>query len=218
MPWFISNNTSILTDDMENSRLDDPAAVEAMQFANDLIFKYKCTPVMESGTDVIQLFASGRVAMVGGWQALFPQFQESGFTDFDIQVWPANQKDASRTIVGMGGIGISQLSKNKDLAWELLKELTSKETIQALADKGASIPSRKSAGNSETFLSFTNNAKILYEGAYTGTPMPAPKNFPEMEQIFMRHFDTMMNSEMDVTADMDATHTELQAAMEEATK
>lgn len=216
MPWLITNGASILDESMENSALNTPEAIEAMQFVNDLNFKYKCSPVLEAGTDVIQLFAAGRIAMIGGWQGLFPTFQQTGFKDYDVQVWPANKEDVSRTIVGMGGMGITASSPNKDLAWELLKELTSRETIQALADQGAAIPCRQSAGTSETFLSYAPNAEIMYEGAYTGTPMPASKNFPEVEQIFLRNFDTMMNSEMDVTAQMELLHEELQAAMDAA--
>ncbi len=209
-PWFLTNGTSPLTPDWGQSNLNDPKAVEAIKFVHDLVHVHKVSPAVE-GTDPANLFATGKVAMTGFGHWPIQNFIASNFRDFDVQYWP--RKVAATTVYGVGGWGISSNSPNKALAWELIKELSGKETSQAIADAGAAIPGLRSVAASESFLKFPANSKIWYESLNDAKPVPSPANFNEYETIFMRHYSEIMSGGVTPEAGMQAAHEELSTAM-----
>ena len=209
-PWMLTNGTTQLTTGWVDSNLNDPKVVEAMTFVHDLVHVHKVSPAVE-GANNDQLFASGKIAM-GGWGHWPIQgFIGNNFRDFDVQYWP---KKASQThVFGVGGWGVAKDSKNAALAWELIKELTSKETIQASAEAGVAIPARRSVAESAAFLKFPANSKIYYDTLKDTKPVPSPANFNEVETIFMRHMGEIMSGSTTPEAGMKAAHEELAAAM-----
>jgi multiple sugar transport system substrate-binding protein len=149
---------------------------------------------------------------MGGWGHWpIQSFLTNDFKDFDVQYWPRNKKGTS--VHGVGGWGIYAESKNKELAWELIKELTSKETIQATAEVGVAIPARRSTAYSEEFLKFPANSKIYYDSLQDTRPVPSPANFNEFETIFMRHVGEIFAGTVTPEAGLAAAHEELGAAM-----
>ena len=210
-PWFLTGTGSgSLTDDWTKSNLNDPGAVEAMQFVYDLVYKHKVSPTIE-GTDNTQLFSAGKMAMTGFGHWPIQSYMANKFTDYDVQYWP--RKKAATSVFGVGGWGIPTASKNPALAWEVIKELASLETMQATADAGVAIPARRSVAESAAFIKNPPNAKIFYGCLKDAKPVPAPSNFAEVEQIFMRHFTEMMSNSVQPAEAMAAAHTELSAAM-----
>ena len=148
-PWLLTNDTYQLDELWTKSNLDDPAVVESVQFVHDLVHEHGVSPAVE-GTDNNNLFVSGRLAMSGWGHWPIQGFIANDFKDFDVQYWPGNKKSTS--VFGVGGWGISKETPHSDIAWELIKELTSVETIQATADVGVAIPARRSVAESEAFL------------------------------------------------------------------
>lgn len=209
-PWLLTNSTYQLNDDWTQSNLDDPKVVESVQFVHDLVHVHGVSPAVE-GTDTTNLFVSGRLAMSGWGHWPIQGFLANDFKDFDVQYWPRNT--AATSVFGVGGWGISSETPHSDLAWELIKELTSKETIQATADVGVAIPARRSVAESEAFLALPPNAKIFYESLNDTKPVASPANFNELETIFMRHMGEIMSGAVEPEAGMNAAHEELSAAM-----
>ena len=209
-PWMLTNGTTQLTTGWVDSNLNDPKVVEAMAFVHDLVHVHKVSPAVE-GANNDQLFPAGKIAM-GGWGHWpIQNFITANFRDFDVQYWP---KRASQThVFGVGGWGVAKDSKNAALAWELIKELTSKTTIQASADAGVAIPARRSVAESASFLKFPANSKIYYDTLKDTKPVPSPANFNEVESIFMRHMGEIMSGATKPEAGMKAAHEELSAAM-----
>lgn len=208
--WWLTNDTYQLNDEWTESNLDDPKMTEAVQFVHDLVHVHGVSPAVE-GTDNNNLFVSGRAAM-GGWGHWPIQgFYANDFRDFDVQLWPQNK--AQKTVFGVGGWGISPETPHSELSWELIKELTSKETIQATADVGVAIPARRSVAESEAFLAHPDNAEIYYASLDNTRPVASPPNFNELETIFMRHMGEVMSQTTTPEAAMVAAHEELSAAM-----
>lgn len=209
-PWLLTNSTYQLTPDWSDSNLNDPKVTEAVQFVRDLVQVHKVSPDVK-GANVDQLFAAGKLAM-GAWGHWPIQgFLSNNFRDFDVQYWP--RKTAATSVHGVGGWGIAAGSKNTALAWELIKELTSKETIQASAEAGVAIPARRSVAEGPAFLKFPQNSKIYYGSLKDSKPVPSPANFNEFETIFMRHMDEIMAGSTSPEQGMKAAHQELSAAM-----
>jgi multiple sugar transport system substrate-binding protein len=185
--------------------------LEAYSFVYDLVHTHKVAPAVE-GTDTGALFAAGKVAMSGWGHWPIQGFIKNGFRDFDVQYWP--RKTAGTSVHGVGGWGVCSQSKNKHIAWEIIKELCSKETIQATADAGVAIPARRSVAESPEFLQFPSNSKIFYGSLKDSKPVPSPANFTDVETIIMRHLGEAMSLSTSMENALKAAHTELSASME----
>ncbi len=216
IPWFLTNGTNTLTDDWTDSNLNDPKAIEAMQFVRDLVYVHKVSPMPEANVDPAKLFQAGRAAMTGFGFWTVPDYNNNEFKDFAMAKWPSN--GTSSTTFGVGGVGITSSCKNKELAWELIKEYSSKETIEYNVQFGTAVPARKSIAASDAFLNKALHANLFYDVLPTTKPVPAPANFSEMEGIFMRHFSEFMADQVSVQDAMNAAHEELSAAMKKLKK
>ena len=138
-------------------------------------------------------------------------FVSAKFSDFDVQNWP--RKRAATTVFGSGGWGLVKAGKNKDIAWELIKELNSKETVQGFATGGSSIPARRSVGESPDFLKFPANSKIFYGSVNDAKCVPAPANFADVSTTFMRYMDQIMNNSLSPADGLKKAHEETVALM-----
>jgi len=213
-PWFLTKGTYRLTPDWSDSNLTDPKVLEAVKFVHDLVHVHQVSPDVggEAGVDVnAQLFAAGKLGMSGWGHWPIQGFIQNNFRDFDVQFWP--RSTAATSVHGVGGWGISKDSQNKPLAWELIKELTSKETIQASAEAGVAIPARRSVAEGAAFLKFPSNSKIFYGSLNDSKPVEAPANFNELETIFMRYMGDIMSDASSPEEGLQAAHQELSAAM-----
>ena len=209
-PWLLTNSTYQLSDAWTKSNLADPKVIESVQFVQDLVHKHQVSPAVE-GTDNNNLFASGRLAMSGWGHWPIQGFMANDFKDFDVVYWPRNS--AGTSVFGVGGWGIGKETPHSDVAWDLIKELTSKTTIQASADAGVAIPARRSVAESESFLAFPENSGIFYGSLDDTKPVASPENFNELETIFMRHMGEVMSNTVTAEAGMVAADAELAAAM-----
>ena len=214
-PWFLTNGTYQLNDDWTDSNLDDPNFTEAMQFVQDLVWKHEVSFDVSgtgSGQSNNGLFTAGKLGMSGWGHWPIQSFIAADFETCDVQYWPGNKTHT--TVAGFGGWGISTSSEHKELAWELIKELNSLETIEATARAGVAVPARRSAAESPDFLAFPANSKIYYESLDDMKFVASPENFNELETIFMRHFGEMMANSKTAEQAMADAHQELQVAMD----
>lgn len=214
-PWWLTNDTYQLNDAWTDSNLNDPKFTEAMAFVQDLVWKHEVSFDISStggGLSNNGLFTAGRLGMSGWGHWPIQSFIEAKFETFDVQYWPGNK--THKTVHGVGGWGISTSSANKELAWELIKELSSLETIRATAAAGVAVPARRSVAESPEFIKFPANSKIYYESLNDTKPVASPENFNELETIFMRHFGEMMSKAKTPEIATAEAHTELQAAMD----
>lgn len=209
-PWLLTNSTYQLSDDWTKSNLNDPKVIEAVSFVRDLVHKHGVSPSVE-GTDTGNLFVSGRLAMSGWGHWPIQGFIANNFKDFDVQYWP--RKTAGTSVFGVGGWGLTKSTPHQELCWELIKELTSKDTIQATANAGVAIPARRSVAESKEFLAFPPNSKIYYGSLDDTKPVASPANFNELETIVMRHYGEIMSGATTAEAGMLAAHDELSTAM-----
>jgi multiple sugar transport system substrate-binding protein len=210
-PWWHTNSTATLNADWTDSNLNDPKMLESVTFVSDLVNKYGVSPSVE-GTDSFALFAAGRVAMTGAGHWPIQQWADAKL-DMDVQYWP--RKTAATTVFGSGGWGITKTTKNADIAWELIKELTSRENDIALATVGAAIPARKSATDVPEYKAYPKSSDVFYGSLADIKPIPSPANFAQVEEIFMRNLGTIMAKQVTPEQGLAAAHTELAAAMAE---
>jgi len=172
-PFLWSNGGSLL-------ELDQPEAVEALQFLTDLV-KNDYTPrdvVTVSGQgDVTQWFINAEVAMMVngnwefGWHLTEDVMQELG--DVEVATLPVPQ-EGMKPVVPFGGecFGISSnIDPAKyDLAWEFLKALASPEGMLQANIKHGGLPTRASVA--ERILAERPILKPFLEQAQYALPRP----------------------------------------------
>lgn len=190
MPWLYTNGGSTASDDLSKPTLDSEKTVEAVQFLQDLVRKYGVAPD-PSGADANSLFTASKIAMTAAPANLSATLAgDPTAPKFDILPMPKNS--VKSTVFGAAGFAIYKGSKNKDLSWELLKELASQQTQEAWAKLGTSNPTTKSAGTSEAFLSGRPHADLLYNAIEYAKPVAAPKFFTTLEPAFQRALQSVM--------------------------
>lgn len=125
------------------NKYDDPKTVEAMQFIQDLIYKYGVAPQMAAvqsmGADT--MFASGNVAMytTGNW-VLSTLKKTCGF-DWQTAVLPKGPEGRSTLVNGIGQ-SVYSGSKNKEAAWTFVKWLGSDKHEEIMGSTGTVFPSK----------------------------------------------------------------------------
>lgn len=212
-PWFLTNDTLQLSADWKKSNLDDPKMLESLQFLTDLVHKYKVAPSpgIEDNMSAEQLFTTGKLAMLSRGHWPIQTFYANDFRNFDVQYMPSKQKRTS--VFGVGGYGIMKSSPNQELAWELIKEYLSKETMNATAGAGVAIPARRSEAYSEVFLKHPENSKVYYDSINDAKAVPSPPNFGKFDTIFMRHVNLALLGGTSPEQALADAHKELSKAM-----
>jgi multiple sugar transport system substrate-binding protein len=214
-PFWYSNDTAVLKGDRRQSNLTDPKFLEAMKFVHGLVRENGVSPD-PANTDpnaVFQLFATGKIGMTGGGHWPMQFFKANNFNDFDVAPWPKNK--TQKTVFGADGWGISTKTKQKAIAWEMVKELTSAESQQQAAGLGVAIPARHSVAQSKEFLAQPEHAALFYESLRYAAPVQAPANYAEVERILMQHLSQVMAGEVKPEEALKAANEELSAAMEQ---
>ncbi|HRY09707.1 MAG TPA: sugar ABC transporter substrate-binding protein [Candidatus Nanopelagicales bacterium] len=183
MPWIYSNNASTASDDLKSPTLDSPGTVEAIQFVSDLVFKEKVAP-NPTGGDPTSLFQAGQIAMTASPANLAASLAKNPSFKYDVLPMPGNKSQTN--VFGAAGFAMYSGSKNKDLAWELLKELASQETQKMWAAGGSSNPTTTTAQKSEAFTKGKPHAELFYNQIDHAKPVAAPSFFAALDTAFQK--------------------------------
>jgi multiple sugar transport system substrate-binding protein len=153
--------------DPKQCMLNTPKTIKGLEFYLDMMYKYKVMPTpstLQAGYQ--ELFKTGKLAMYcsGIWET--PQLRKGAGFDWDVVMFPKGPDGTRGFNSGGSGYGILKWCKNKDVAWEVLKRLTSSEAQVDLAQIGLAQPAdRKLASSKAWALSKDKplNKKMLNE-------------------------------------------------------
>lgn len=209
LTYVWSNGGDLFNRDYTQCLLDQPPAVEALQFLQDLVVKDQAapTPAVMNEIGFMQLFDSGRVAMEISEPFTFAQRRKEATFTWDVGVTPAGQQGR---IPGGGGVGWGMFARtpNPDLAWEVLSELAGKKFQTIELQDGTTAPPRMSVLRSGAFLDTTKppaHASIfLDEGAYVRTD-PQPPNWAEINQAMQKELSYLWTGERNAHSVAQAT-------------
>jgi ABC-type glycerol-3-phosphate transport system substrate-binding protein len=193
---FVLSNGGGFVDNTDNPTkftLDDPKSMEAMDFRYDLIYKYHVSPDPSSlqsfnaGGGVEQMFANGQIAMMssGIWHT--PKFLMTPGLDFDVVEFPSGPTGLKGWGSGGSGFAMTKASKNKDLAWKVIQELTSPEMMAKMASTGVIQPALISVAHSDAFLKSPGapHKAILLDMPQYSHYRPFMKNWNEIMDGFV---------------------------------
>jgi multiple sugar transport system substrate-binding protein len=218
-PWwmsFIYMNGGAVLDAQGKPVFNSPAAVEAIQFYNDLVYKYHVAPSPEDyanlGTNSPDpLFAQGLVAMstTGFWGI-------GGLKDatFNWDIAPLFQNKQRATVVFGNGFGISKDCKNPEAAWKVIEFLTSVEGQTPIVTSKEDAPTNIEVLNSDAFLKQSWSTKpinmaALGESADAAFPLPLTPKWNEMNTIFDTNLGEVFANRAEVQPTMDTIQQQL---------
>jgi len=128
---------------------------DALQFIIDLDKKYNVAPSATTIKDMermdgVDMFSTGRVAMLMGRTFMLSEFRKLKRFNWDIAPVPKGKRRYSRLAVGV--MCISQTTKHPKEAWEFVKFICGKEGSYITGMSGNCVPAFKESAYSEDFL------------------------------------------------------------------
>ena len=145
--WIRANGGEFFDKDFTKCTLNEPRAVEALQFMQDLMYKYRVAPTpaqeMAAGGAGPMFINQGIVGMRIDPVSGLANHRTAQF-QWDLAVNPKGNGSAGTRVTTGGGQGwlITSASKNHEEAWTFLKHAVSSESMKEMS--GTWYPPRKS--------------------------------------------------------------------------
>lgn len=177
--WVYNNGGAVVKRDDKGVAtaiaLDEPAAVEALQFLQDLMHKHVVAPRpdLESELGGFDLFATGRVGMMINNPSAVNQYRTIQAFKWDIATLPIGKGQRRGTGGGGTGWASGASTKSPAAAWEFLKFISSPEAETDEVEVGATTPARVSVVNGPKFLD-------------TSKPPARAKGFAQAQEYVVR--------------------------------
>ncbi|MBB6732965.1 ABC transporter substrate-binding protein [Cohnella zeiphila] len=208
--WLFNNDASVLDPTMTTSKLDDPNAIEVMQFFQDLVYKYKVAPVPNPKADMINDLITGRVAMISAGKWPFATYDKTKFKAVDVQFLP--KLKTQKVIFGSGAFPVLKSAKNPEAAFKLSAFLSSSFS-QKTTLSNSSIPTRISVMNEVLPQTPASNWRVYADSADIAQPVEAPMQYGSIEGIFNRYMSSILSNQMDAATAMKKAKAEIDAAL-----
>lgn len=209
-PWWATNSAYPVSEDYEKPALNSPAMLESITFLKSMVDK-KVTPDPIS-SDVYTMFSSGQLAMVGAGRCVLNTWQDAGMKNFDCVQWPKKTEEGS--VYGGSAWCIGSVTKEKELAVELLKEMVADETLTAVAAGGQQIPpTEKLACDTEIMGTVPDNILGLWKAVTIASPVAAPVFFGDIEQATLRGLENVFSGSMSVEDAMNQAQSEVETTI-----
>ncbi len=193
-PFIWQNGGEILNKERTKCLIDQPEAIEAVQFMVDLIHKYKVAPTLADlaayGSTVDNFFLTGNLAMQSSGSWMLRLFRKIEKFEWDI-VPPPKGKIKSASVNGLANV-IYKESKHQQEAWQFVKFLSSEVYQENLAKSGTSIPALKKVAFSDAFLKsheHPKNIKILLDQLEYAHPMDFTPKYARWDDILMKEIE-----------------------------
>lgn len=208
--WLFNNNASVLNDEMTTSKLDDPNAIEMMQFFQDLIYKYKVAPVPDPKDNQIQMLINGQIAMISAGKWPFGTYDKNKFTNIDVQFLPTFK--TNKVIFGSGAFPVLKSTKYPEAAYKLSAFLSGVYS-QKTTLSNTSIPTRISVMNEVLPKTPAQNWKVYAESADIAKAVEAPMQYGEIQGVFDRHVSEILSNQSDAATAMKKAKLEIDAIL-----
>jgi len=171
-----SNGGDVLSEDRKTFVMNEPAAVEGLQFAADLATVHKVCPNVQERQTMgdVQMFSTGRLGMVFGGRWYTPSFRKLSF-DWDVCYLPTGSKNIVSGWSGTVGLSINKKCKNPDAAFKFIEFVSGEEGQKAQTELGFTLPIYKSMAESDVFRQpgqKPESADVFIKSAEMQTPTP----------------------------------------------
>jgi ABC-type glycerol-3-phosphate transport system substrate-binding protein len=208
--WMYAAGGGLLNSTLTKSTATLPQNEVAMQFLQDLRWKYKVAPAPDP--NFLTLFQAGRMGTVSAGRWPVAGFIAAKFSDYDVQYLPT-LGPGRKNIFGVGANPIYKNAPHAEEAWTFLKYLATKEFQRANAALGASIPARRSVAYDMHAMVPPHNFRIYYDSLNSTEAIPAPAQFNEMESAMTDQYTKLMANELTPKAMLAALDAQLKTVL-----
>ncbi|MEM7311247.1 MAG: extracellular solute-binding protein [Planctomycetota bacterium] len=152
-PWIWQNGGRFLSEDLSRCTLDEPEAVEALDFLLRLFHEDRvvATDATYEGQVTRGEFQAGNVALygpVGYWEV----YRFKQITDFAWDVHPLPRRQQAATSVALRSYCVTRYTGEPQLAYEFVRMLAGEDMSRTLARIGNGVPGLRAVAESEDFL------------------------------------------------------------------
>lgn len=171
-PWVWSNGGAYLSNDQQQLQIDQAAAVDAVQFLHDLIWKEHVTPPPGTAPGPIKSFIAGKLAMHLTWGGTgIAQFAPVKNLSWDIALPPAKDGKSFVTWAPLNPMTINKQTKHPDQSWTFERWYNGTPGMQVFSQNGR-VPVARSVLTSPTYLEATPPAhkQVVLQGMQVGKP------------------------------------------------
>ena len=198
--WLIQNGGDYTTSDGKKSILSNKESVEALQFLQDLIYKYKVCPTdteakQFGADDDSASFYAGKVAMKIGGLSNSVGIEKAG-VDYVKVPLPKGKKQASTAFVNTWAI--PKGAKHPDAAWKVIKFLSSKEGQQIVLQTKMGLPASKDV-NTDDFIKERADNKCLIDSLKYSVPFRTLSNGAEYYDLVNKELSKSWANQESVT-------------------
>lgn len=170
--WMIPNGVEIYSEDLKSTKFDSQEMLYSLNLLNDMVVKNKISPdpasIQAMGKGFDALFRNGKVAMEAAGLWMIPTYDADPLPfNWDVVKIPRGTKN-QETKAGVLNWSISKDSKNKDIAWDILKFFTSDEAMKLVAESRMALPAVKGEEVNNIILNsgeIPKNIKAFVEAA-----------------------------------------------------
>jgi multiple sugar transport system substrate-binding protein len=206
MAFIWQNGGDLFNKSLTEITIDQPKAVEALQFIQDLVYKYQVAPTpaqLESigAAQVPRGFGlfTNRVATCI-WQTYIVQDAKM-IKDFKWDMAHLPKKVTRACAISGGAYRISSRSKNKEAAWRFAKFFQEPEAQRMIAEAGLITPFDRSIAYSDIFLKSPGapeHHQVRLEAIEYGRPAEYQhKNYSKIVDIATQEIDLMLLGKQD---------------------
>jgi len=217
--WIYSAGGNVMNAEQTVSTLDAPEALQAIQFVVDLFVKDKVTPPITNlvTESALANFLEGNVAFMqnGPWQVVNARKAEF---DWDVMVFPAGPAGSLPRVSGSTfAIPSAVEGEELDLAWKLVKTLTSTGALDIYAEAGRNNPARMSSGSA--FKPPPDNLgivqQILAGKVGGGHPFDVTTNWNQVKQLLGQDLPRTFLGQVSVAEVVDGLKPRLDVLMQQ---
>lgn len=167
--------------------IDQPQAVEALEFMVDLLHKHRVTPegvVTYKEEESLQVFQSGNSVFLRNWPYVWRLAQEKKggskvVGKIGVTAVPGKSGKSASTLGGWN-LAISRFSKDPETAWKWVRFLTGAEAQKILALKSGRLPTRKKLYRDPDILDYAPHYRDFYSVFVNARPRPSGPNYPRI--------------------------------------
>jgi multiple sugar transport system substrate-binding protein len=219
---FAYQNGGQIIDDSGKPTVNSPEVVEALQWANDLQYKYHYAPTTAEYADMgpdmggDPAFAAQKVAMntTGFWA--IGGLLEAEFNWDIAPLWGGAQKAVSAF---GSGLAISRDCANPQKAFDAIAFLTDAEAQEVVIDKAQDVPANLEVQQSDAFLKPEWATKPLDMAAFGESAdfifrAPFIPQWNEMQAAFDDNLGTFWNEGGDAKTELDKIQTQLESIID----
>ena len=154
--WIWSNGGQVLNEDGTKCMLDQPEAVEALQYMQDLVTVHGVAPGPEALSEMNQgdRFSTGRLGAFIGTRGALGGLRSIQDFHFDAAATPLSPKGTRMTQLAIGWTSIWSGSKVPNEAYLLTAWICSPEGQELRISRGYAHPSRKTLVEQEWFSEY----------------------------------------------------------------